>query len=180
MSRRWVPNILTVINLFAGIVAIMAAFLHQREMAVLLIMAAALFDSVDGRIARRLNIASAGRKLDIFSDFVSFGVAPVTVAYFLDFVNIGINGCLLVAVFPLCGLVRLVKFNIFQVKGYYVGLPITFAGAVLAVWAYLAQSLPIIVQSTVMLVLAALMVLAVRVPKLWLGRRSVSKNNNAL
>ncbi|MBP2655850.1 MAG: CDP-diacylglycerol--serine O-phosphatidyltransferase [Firmicutes bacterium] len=167
MPRRWMPNILTVINLLAGILAILLAFMQQWAMAVAIVFAAALFDSVDGRIARRLNIANdVGRQLDIFSDLISFGVAPATIAYLLNFADSNWNGGILVAVFLLCGVVRLVRFKVFQVKGYYVGLPITIAGPMLAVCSYLTQEFQTLTLTVVLLVLAGLMISTIRVPKI--------------
>jgi CDP-diacylglycerol---serine O-phosphatidyltransferase len=167
MPRRWVPNVLTVINLFVGILAILLAFIQQWVLAIMLIFAAALFDSVDGRIARRLNVANdVGRQLDIISDLISFGVAPSTIAYLLNFADSGWSGGILVAVFPLCGVVRLFRFKVFKVKGYYVGLPIAVAGSMLAVCSYLTSSFPSLVLTIVLLVLAGMMVSTIRVPKI--------------
>ena len=95
MTRRWIPNVLTVINLFAGLVAIMLAFAGQWALAVALIFGAALSDSLEARVARRLNVASEfGKQLDSFADLVSFGVAPSIVAYLVNFGAYGIfNRC---------------------------------------------------------------------------------------
>jgi len=172
VPRRWVPNVITVIGLVAGFAAIGAGFLHLSGLAVLFILGAALVDSVDGQIARRLNISGVARNLDLLADLISFGIAPAVVAYFLDFAQLGWNGCILAAVFPVCGLLRLLTFSKFQVKTYYVGLPLPGSGALLAIWAYLAQSMPVVLQAMVMLVLAALMVSTVRLPRVRLVKRS--------
>ena len=167
MPRRWIPNILTVINLFAGLVAIMLALVQQWALAVGLIFAAALFDSLDGRVARRLNVTNEfGKQLDSMADLVSFGVAPAIIAYLLDFSGIGWAGCILAAVFPVCGAIRLARFNVSVVRGHFVGLPITVAGPVLAAWAYFAQMMPVTVQALVLLGLSVFMVSTVRVPKI--------------
>lgn len=167
MSRKWIPNILTIINLFAGLVAILMAFNGKWVIAGALILGAALFDSLDGRVARRLNVTSEfGRELDSLADLVSFGVAPATIAYLLTFNQLGWGGYLLAALFPVCGALRLARFNIMNVRGYFVGLPITVAGPVLAGVVMLGSFLPISVQAIALLALSALMVSTVKVPKL--------------
>ncbi|MDR3560004.1 MAG: CDP-diacylglycerol--serine O-phosphatidyltransferase [Negativicutes bacterium] len=167
MPRRWIPNTLTVINLFGGIVAILLTFVQQWALAVALIFGAALFDSLDGRIARRLNVTTEfGKQLDSLADLVSFGVAPATLAYLLVFSHTGWSGYLLTAVFPVCGALRLARFNISSVKGYYVGLPITVAGPMLAACAFFAQMLPVAAQALILLLLSGLMISTVKVPKM--------------
>ena len=167
MTRRWIPNVLTVINLFAGLVAIMLAFAGQWALAVALIFGAALSDSLEARVARRLNVASEfGKQLDSFADLVSFGVAPSIVAYLVNFAPLGWSGYVLAAVFPVCAALRLARFNVSGVKGRFVGLPVTLAGPALAGFAYLAQMLPAAAQVLVLLILSGLMVSTLRMPKL--------------
>jgi CDP-diacylglycerol--serine O-phosphatidyltransferase len=167
MTRRWIPNVLTVINLFAGLVATILSLVDQWALAVALVFGAALFDSIDGRVARRLNIASEfGKQLDSLADLVSFGVAPALIAYQLNFANIGWSGYLLATVFPICGALRLARFNVSSVKGHFVGLPITVAGPLLAAFAYFAPALSETAEAIVLLVLSGLMVSTLKVPKL--------------
>lgn len=166
MSRKWIPNLLTIVNLVAGLLAIMLAFTGMWTLAAALILGAALFDSLDGRVARRLNATSEfGKELDSLADLVSFGVAPATIDYMLNFSLLGWSGYLLAALFPICGALRLARFNIMNVRGYFVGLPITAAGPLLAGTALLGDFLPVAVQALVLLVLAGLMVSTLRVPK---------------
>lgn len=167
MPKRWVPNILTVINLFAGVAAILLGLVQQWALAVGLVFGAALFDSLDGRVARRLNVASEfGKQLDLLADLVSFGVAPAALTYLLVFTQFGWGGYLLAAVFPVCGAVRLARLKRTNVKGYYVGLPLAAAGPALAACAYFAQVLPVAFQAVILLALSGLMVSTVKVPKM--------------
>lgn len=167
MHRRWIPNVLTVINLFAGLVAILLAVAGQWALAAALIFGAALFDSLDARVARRLNVASEfGKQLDSLADLVSFGVAPAVVAYLINFAPLGWSGYVLAAVFAVCAAVRLARFNVSGVKGYFVGLPVTVAGPALAGAAYLGQLLPAAVQALILLALSGLMVSKLRLPRL--------------
>lgn len=167
MGKRWIPNILTLVNLFAGVTAIILTFSSYTVVPALLVLGAALFDSLDGRVARRLNMASEfGRELDSLADLISFGVAPAMLAYAVQFYRLGWLGFALAAVFTVCGALRLARFNILRVKGYFVGVPITVAGPVLAGAAVLSPWLGATALAVLLLVLAGLMVSTIRVPKL--------------
>lgn len=167
-AKRWIPNILTTINLFAGVAAMFLAFTEQFFLALVLILGAALFDSLDGRVARRLNVASEfGKHLDSLADLASFGIAPAALDFLLNFSHIGWNGYVVLAVFPICGALRLARFNITSIRGYYLGLPITAAGPLLAMAAYLGQTLPLAAQVFILVVLSALMISTVKVPKIF-------------
>jgi CDP-diacylglycerol--serine O-phosphatidyltransferase len=167
MTKKWIPNLLTIINLFAGVVAIMLSFGGKWLLAAGLIMGAALFDSLDGRIARRLNATSEfGKELDSLADLVSFGVAPATIAYLMHFTGIGWSGYILAALFPVCGALRLARFNLANIRGYFLGLPITGAGSLLAIFSVIGQGIPVAVHSLVVIVLSGLMVSTIKVPKI--------------
>src|SRR5215211_4263585 len=80
--NRMVPNILTLLALCAGMTAIRFAVNGKFEYAVFAIIAAGIFDGLDGRLARLLKATSSfGAELDSLSDFISFGVAPAAVLY---------------------------------------------------------------------------------------------------
>ncbi len=76
-----------------------------------LILAALVFDVLDGRIARwRQQSSSLGRELDSLSDVISFGVAPAMLAY-----ACGMQGFfdrIVLAYFVACGVSRLARFNV--------------------------------------------------------------------
>lgn len=77
------PNILTLANLLAGVLAIVATLnYHDYETALWLIVAAAIFDFFDGFVARLLHQQSPlGVQLDSLADDVTFGVAPALVMF---------------------------------------------------------------------------------------------------
>src|SRR5581483_580036 len=78
--NRMVPNVLTLLALCAGMTAIRFAVNGKFEFACLTIIAAGIFDGLDGRLARLLKATSKfGAELDSLSDFISFGVAPAAV-----------------------------------------------------------------------------------------------------
>lgn len=77
------PNIITLANLMAGVLAIVATLnYHDYETALWLIVAAAIFDFFDGFVARLLHQQSPlGVQLDSLADDVTFGVAPALVMF---------------------------------------------------------------------------------------------------
>ena len=75
--RMLVPNFFTLLSLCAGLTAIRMAIEQRYELAIALVVIAALLDGVDGRLARALKAQSKfGAELDSLADFVNFGVAP--------------------------------------------------------------------------------------------------------
>ena len=81
--RIIVPNLVTLLALCMGLTAIRFAIEGQFETAVVAVIAAAILDGLDGRIARVLRGTSRfGAELDSLADFVDFGVAPALILYF--------------------------------------------------------------------------------------------------
>jgi len=76
-----------------------------------MVLAAFVFDVLDGRIARwRQETSSMGRELDSLADVISFGVAPAAIAY-----GCGMQGLydrVILAYFVACGVSRLARYNI--------------------------------------------------------------------
>ncbi len=82
--KKHIPNIITLLNLFSGTVAITMAFQSNFKAVVVWVIIAALFDFLDGFAARSLNSYSdIGKDLDSLADVVSFGVAPATSLFIL-------------------------------------------------------------------------------------------------
>ena len=72
----FLPNTFTALNLGCGFMAIMYSMHGQFYTSCLLLLAGALFDSVDGRVARMVNAQSSfGEQFDSLSDLISFGIA---------------------------------------------------------------------------------------------------------
>ena len=81
--RLLIPNVITLIALAAGLTSVRFAIEGKLDYAALGIIAAAILDGVDGRIARMLKGTSRfGAELDSLADFVSFGCAPALILYF--------------------------------------------------------------------------------------------------
>ncbi len=80
--KKHIPNTITLLNLLAGCVAIVMILEDQPRVAVYLVLAAALFDFLDGTAARKLDAYSrTGKVLDSLADMVSFGVVPALFVY---------------------------------------------------------------------------------------------------
>ena len=76
------PNLLTTGGLFSGFYAILAAASGNFENACIAVLVAALFDGLDGRVARLTGTTSEfGVQYDSLADLVSFGMAPSLVMY---------------------------------------------------------------------------------------------------
>jgi CDP-diacylglycerol--serine O-phosphatidyltransferase len=110
--NRLIPNILTMLGLCCGLVAIRAAFEARFAEAAVLIVVAGVVDGLDGRLARLLKATSRfGAEFDSLADFLSFGVAPALVLYLWamqDYRGIAFAPALLFAV---CSALRLARFN---------------------------------------------------------------------
>lgn len=110
--NRMLPNILTLLALAAGLSSLRFALQERWQLAVLAIIAAAILDGLDGRIARVLKGASKfGAELDSLSDFLCFGVAPAVVLYLWALMDAGRFGWAVVLVFCMCSALRLARFN---------------------------------------------------------------------
>jgi len=128
LKRSFIPNIFTIFNMFAGFLAILQILQGRYITAVMLILAAMVFDTLDGKIARWLQQQSDfGIEFDSLADLVSFCVTPTLLVYSLYVADLGFLGAL-ISFFPLLfGGVRLARFNITATpykKQYFTGLPV--------------------------------------------------------
>lgn len=137
--KRHLPNLITLLNLACGTLAIVLALEGQWRWAVYLILAASVFDFLDGFVARLLNAYSeTGKQLDSLADMVSFGVLPAVFIYTL-FKNLFLNlpddaGSIYahlqwvvlasVLLVPAFSAIRLARFNSEEDQGsFFHGLP---------------------------------------------------------
>ncbi|MBN2274081.1 MAG: CDP-diacylglycerol--serine O-phosphatidyltransferase [Bacteroidales bacterium] len=80
--KRHIPNFVTALGLLSGCISIVYSTSSNLKLAGIFILVAALFDFIDGWIARKLNsIGDFGKQLDSLADVVSFGVAPSFIVY---------------------------------------------------------------------------------------------------
>lgn len=123
-----IPNLFTAINMFCGFLSILNASEGNFNYAAWLIFIAAIFDALDGMVARLTNSSSElGVELDSLSDIVSFGAAPAFLLYKTYFYSMGTWGIIISALPLIAGGFRLARFNIQLVgfsKSFFLGLPI--------------------------------------------------------
>jgi len=127
-TKHFIPNILTLTNMFLGFLSIGLILQGDPLKAGILIVIAALLDVFDGKIARFLGIESRfGAEFDSMADTISFCVVPSILIHSL-YVD-GLHPLLgsAVSFLPLmCGTIRLARFNIDQEQGisrnYTIGL----------------------------------------------------------
>jgi len=116
------PNLMTAGNLACGFSAVVAIFRGMQDaeggsehyhLAIFLILAACVFDALDGRFARMRGQESMfGREFDSLADIVSFGIAPALLV--MDIVLSSFDnrlGWTLAFIYLLCGGMRLARFN---------------------------------------------------------------------
>jgi CDP-diacylglycerol--serine O-phosphatidyltransferase len=112
-ARMILPNMLTLIGLCIGLSSIKFALDSKFELSIIAIIVAAVFDGLDGRIARLIKATSkVGKELDSLTDVISFGVAPAFIMYFWLLNNLGKFGWLLCLIYVVCVALRLARFNI--------------------------------------------------------------------
>ncbi|MDR0890847.1 MAG: CDP-diacylglycerol--serine O-phosphatidyltransferase [Endomicrobium sp.] len=131
-----VPIILTCGNIICGYLSIVSSIGGNFHQASWLIILSLLFDMADGRIARMTKTTSDfGIYLDSLGDSISFGVAPAIMIYQIALKPMRILGLALSAIFVLCSLLRLAKFNIqaknIVLNNMFAGLPTPAAAGVL-------------------------------------------------
>lgn len=108
-----VPSLLTTAALFFGFASVLSSFQGDFEKAAWAIVAAGIFDMLDGKVARLTNTTSKfGVEYDSLSDLVSFGVAPGVLAYAWALEPFGRSGSLAAFLFLACAALRLARFNV--------------------------------------------------------------------
>ncbi|SDD57635.1 CDP-diacylglycerol---serine O-phosphatidyltransferase [Rhodococcus tukisamuensis] len=133
------PSMLTILALCAGLSSVKFALDGDLGSSLAMIGAAAVLDSLDGRIARMLDATTKiGAELDSLSDAISFGVAPALVLYvtLLDGTN---AGWIVALVYAVSIVLRLARFNTLldddtapaYTSEFFVGVPAP-AGALIA------------------------------------------------
>ncbi|WP_367132972.1 CDP-diacylglycerol--serine O-phosphatidyltransferase [Saccharothrix sp. HUAS TT1] len=135
---RLLPNAITVLAMSAGLSAVHFAIQGMWGAAIGSIAAAALFDGLDGRLARLLDATSKmGAELDSLADAISFGVAPALVIYVWQFED-SRQGWVISLVFAVCMVLRLARFNTLleveqppYAKEFFVGVPAPAGGLLL-------------------------------------------------
>lgn len=130
------PNLVTTANIFFGFYSVIQAIKGEYLLAAYAIVAASIFDLLDGRLARLTRSTSKfGAEYDSLCDLVSFGVAPAVLLYLWALQPFGRIGWLACFLFVACGALRLARFNVQATvieKAYFQGLPIPMAAGIVA------------------------------------------------
>lgn len=92
-SKKHIPNAITLLNLFLGCLAVVAALQGRLADSAMLILACSLLDFLDGFAARVFRAGSPlGQQLDSLADLVSFGLAPAAIVYQYMLIATGADG----------------------------------------------------------------------------------------
>jgi CDP-diacylglycerol---serine O-phosphatidyltransferase len=128
------PCLLTCCSLFSGFYSIVAAINGHFFAAAVAILVAAVFDGLDGRVARMTGSTSTfGMELDSLCDLVSFGVAPALLAYLWALTPYGRYGWLAAFLYVATTALRLARFNTQTSSDPdFVGLPCPMAAMMIA------------------------------------------------
>lgn len=128
ITRAVVPSLFTVLNMFCGLMSIIYTGQQDYIVGAWFIILAAIFDTLDGIMARITKSASAfGIQFDSLSDIISFGVAPAFLVFAVHLHSLNGLGVILSSLLLIFGGIRLARFNVQLVgfdKEYFIGLPI--------------------------------------------------------
>lgn len=129
-------NLFTGLSLFCGFVSIVFSLESHFTFASWAIIFSAVFDGLDGQVARINPIPSEfGKEYDSLVDVVSFGIAPAILGYIFIYHEFYLWASAALFIYLFCSILRLAKYNITSkdtMKNYFYGLPTTVSGGVLA------------------------------------------------
>ncbi|MDA8793235.1 CDP-diacylglycerol--serine O-phosphatidyltransferase [Bacteriovoracaceae bacterium] len=150
----FLPNTFTALNMACGFAGIMMALQNKFYFACMAIALGAVFDSVDGRVARITGTQSSfGEQFDSLSDLISFGIAPALIFYLRFFTESGRIGVVVAFLYLLAGALRLARFNanIDKVNSdYFQGLPIPGSAASVIGYVFLSLTYPALQEITIL------------------------------
>lgn len=142
------PNLITTAALLSGFYSIIASFNGDFVHAVYAIFLAALFDGLDGRVARAIGAQSAfGEQYDSLSDLLAFGVAPAMLMYSWSLHDLGRIGLACCFIYTACAAFRLARFNV-QIgvvdKRYFIGIASPLAAILVISLVWVSRDYPFI------------------------------------
>ncbi|MDX9754439.1 MAG: CDP-diacylglycerol--serine O-phosphatidyltransferase [bacterium] len=175
------PNVLTSFNVACGAASIVYTVEGNYTIAAILIIVAAFFDLIDGKVARFVGASSPfGVQLDSLADVISFGVAPPVLIRAISYQGYHRLGLSLVLVYTLCTVLRLARYNVQSGQNQnkkresFTGLPCPVPAVFLASFVWVCSEFSIsltepILRSTlhvIVVCLACLMVSTIPYPDL--------------
>ena len=142
------PNLITTAALLSGFYSIIASMNGNFTQAIYAIFLAALFDGLDGRVARAIGAQSAfGEQYDSLSDLLAFGVAPAILMYSWSLHSLGRIGLACCFVYTACAAFRLARFNV-QIgvvdKRYFIGIASPLAAVMIISLVWVGRDFPFI------------------------------------
>ena len=155
-------DVLTLTNVVFGIISVLFAIKGFYNTAALMLLLAVVSDYFDGKIAKIMGQQNDfGRELDSLADTVSFGVAPAIFGFTLIQTPLAI---ICFTVFLFCGILRLARYNVMNLKGAFQGMPITLNGIIIPIFYFM--NTPIKFYPYVYLMLGVLMVSSLKIKRL--------------
>jgi CDP-diacylglycerol--serine O-phosphatidyltransferase len=144
----FLPNIFTALNMACGFTSMLLSTRGEYYSAAMILILGAIFDSVDGRVARLTGTSSSfGEQFDSLSDAVSFGVAPAFLIFQKYLYQYGRLGAVVSFLFLLCAALRLARFNANLAKvrsDFFQGLPSPGAALAIIGLVLLSDKFPIV------------------------------------
>jgi len=157
-----VQDLFTLLNAACGVLAAFCAISGQFFLAVLLLLSSIVWDYLDGKIGRWLGTPHQfGKELDSLADVIGFGMGPAVFVYTYAAPQGWLT--LVLVLFVLCGILRLARFNVVNLAGEYIGMPITWNG--LLVPLSYGVGLPTQYYGLVLVLSAVLMISPLRIKK---------------
>ena len=140
------PNLITTAALLSGFYSIIASMNGDYLHAIYAIFLAALFDGLDGRVARAIGAQSPfGEQFDSLSDMLAFGVAPAILMYSWSLNDLGRIGLAACFVYTACAAFRLDRFNV-QIgvvdKRYFIGVASPLAAVMIISLVWVGLDIP--------------------------------------
>ncbi len=161
LFRINLANTLTLLNGISGFVSVILSANGFFSAAAVMILLGVVFDWLDGKAARFFNeVSTLGRELDSLSDLVTFGVAP---AMLVSMIDKSLFSYATACLFVFSAALRLGRFNIQRIKGVFFGFPTTINGVLLPLLVLFSS--PAIIFPWYLLLMAVLMNIPVRIPK---------------
>jgi CDP-diacylglycerol--serine O-phosphatidyltransferase len=192
------PNFITALSLFAGFYGLISAINGRFMPAAAAILVAAVFDTLDGTVARVTKTTSLfGREYDSLCDLIAFGAAPAILMYqwvlkpdklqvfsaFTGETKTMSLGLVVAFIYLACGSLRLARFNITTDQrdpGFFQGIPITGGAVILcsAVFWHYRGPQPAAPSSLfiIPLVLATAFLMVSKLDYISLKHRAVTRN----
>ena len=174
IKKDYIPSLFTLLNMFLGFLAIISVVEGFYIRAAYLVMAAGIFDALDGKLARWIHVPSAfGMELDSLADLVSFSLAPSLMIWAIFTRDLHpVLGATIAGAPLIFGALRLARYNVDQhskPKPYFEGLPAPVAAFVIVALVLFYQPLEDVSAAKVVLpmvmVVSFLMVSQIRYTK---------------